>query len=193
MLSVSNLRLSLICLRGECRGGGLAPPPRSKRPLTLLRPWRPHLQVSFSRRRLRPCWHAFEHRLGSAFDQGLGFRQAQAGLDLAHGLDDGNLLVRRHGDQDDVERVLASAAGAAAPPPGAAAATATGAAAETPHLVSSSFTRSAISITVALLSSSTIFALSRAIVTFHCVSSSPMAMDGLSSLPANRRFTLLFV
>ena len=49
----------------------------------------------------------------------------------------------------------------AAPP---AAATATGAAAVTPHLVSSSFTRSAISITVALLNSSTIFALSSAIL-----------------------------
>jgi len=83
------------------------------------------------------------------------------------------------------------AGGAAAAPAPAAAATATGAAAETPHLVSSSFTSSAISITVALLSSSTIFALSRAIVTFHFVSSSPTAMDALSSRPANRRFTLL--
>src|ERR1044071_9693848 len=87
-----------------------------------------------------------------------------------------------------------------------AAATATGAAAVTPHLDSRSFTKSAISITVALLKSSTILALSSAIVTFQFVSSSPVvspsscdcgttashATDGLSSLPATRRFTLLF-
>ena len=62
--------------------------------------------------------------------------------------------------------VLASAARYRRLPPPPAAATATGAAAETPHLVSRSFTRSAISITVALLSSSTIFALSRAILIY---------------------------
>jgi hypothetical protein len=43
-------------------------------------------------------------------------------------------------------------------------------------------TRSAISITVALLSCSTMFALSNAILPF--VSSSPAATDGLSSPPA---------
>src|SRR5690242_20535116 len=64
--------------------------------------------------------------------------------------------------------VLASAAGAAAPAPAGPVATATGAAALTPHLPSSSFTRSAISITVALLNSSTIFALSRAIFYLSC-------------------------
>src|SRR6266545_793484 len=35
----------------------------------------------------------FEHGLGSAFDEGLGLGQAQAGLDLAHRLDYGDLLV----------------------------------------------------------------------------------------------------
>src|ERR1700742_4823058 len=55
---------------------------------------------------------------------------------------------------------LAAAAGAAAPPAAAppAAATATGAAAETPHLVSSCLTKSAASMTVNLLNSSTMFA-----------------------------------
>src|SRR5438045_8576547 len=58
--------------------------------------------------------------------------------------------------------VFASAAGAAAAPPAAApaAAAATGAAALTPHLVSSSLTSSAVSMTVSLLSSSTMFAMS---------------------------------
>src|SRR5688572_8301096 len=58
--------------------------------------------------------------------------------------------------------VCASAAGAAAPPapPPPAGAAMTGAAAVTPHLVSSCFTRSAISITVKPLSSSTTFAIS---------------------------------
>src|SRR5439155_17355784 len=89
------------------------------------------------------------------------------------------------------------AAGAAAAPPGApAAATATGAAALTPHLPSSSLTRSAISMTVALLRSSTIRTLSRAIVfylTFLFVSSRFVATNPLSSLPASRRFTFLFL
>src|SRR6266700_3979590 len=81
--------------------------------------------------------------------------------------------------------VLASAAGAAAAPPGPAAA------ALTPHLPSSSFTRSAISITVALLSSSTSFALSRAIFPF--VSSSPVATGGLSLQAGKPTIYVVFV
>src|SRR5579862_5801744 len=36
---------------------------------------------------------ALQQRLGRAFNQGLGFRQTEAGLDFADGLDDGDLLV----------------------------------------------------------------------------------------------------
>src|SRR5204863_8166635 len=58
--------------------------------------------------------------------------------------------------------IFASTAGAAAAPPARApaAAAATGAAALTPHLVSSCLTSSAASMTVSLLSSSTMFAMS---------------------------------
>ena len=46
---------------------------------------------------------AFEHGFGSAFDQRLGLGQAQPGLDLADGLDDGDLLVRGGGEKGHVE------------------------------------------------------------------------------------------
>ena len=82
--------------------------------------------------------------------------------------------------------------------------TATGAAAETPHFSSSFLTRSAASITVDLLSSSTRFAISGHITIFFSfrlvvirgLSSHKLwrARHGiLSSRPANRRFTLFFL
>src|SRR5579862_4503045 len=49
-----------------------------------------------------------EQRLGSAFHQGLGFRQTEAGLDFTHGFDDRNLLVSRNRGEDHVKRVLGS-------------------------------------------------------------------------------------
>src|SRR5258706_9384019 len=76
--------------------------------------------------------------------------------------------------------VLASAAGAAAPPAAPPAAAATGTAALTPHLDSNCFTKSAVSITVNLLSSSTMFAIS-AMLPF--VSSPSGAPDNFSPQP----------
>src|SRR6185295_6329319 len=49
---------------------------------------------------------AFEHRFGGAFDEGLGFGQAQARLHFAHDFDDRDLLVGGGRFQDDVERGL---------------------------------------------------------------------------------------
>src|SRR5476651_2018276 len=49
---------------------------------------------------------AFQHGLRSAFDQRLGFRQSEAGLDFAHGFDGRDFLVRRSRDEDHVKRVL---------------------------------------------------------------------------------------
>ena len=46
---------------------------------------------------------AFEHRLGRTLDQSLSFRQAKPSFNFAHGLDDCNLLVSRHGDENDVK------------------------------------------------------------------------------------------
>ena len=46
---------------------------------------------------------SFQNGFGCAFHQGLGFSQTQTGLDFAHCFDDGDLLVRREADQDDVE------------------------------------------------------------------------------------------
>ena len=51
---------------------------------------------------------AFEQRLRSAFDQRLGFRQAEAGFDFTHGFDRRDLLVRRNGDKDQVKRIFRS-------------------------------------------------------------------------------------
>ena len=95
--------------------------------------------------------HAFLHRLRRAFDQVLGFLEAQAG-DRAHFLDDFDLLVAG-GREWTVNSVFSSAAAAGA---AAAAATATGAAAETPHFSSSIFESSAASMTVSSERSSTI-------------------------------------
>src|SRR6185437_2017896 len=49
-----------------------------------------------------------EQRLGSAFHQGFGFRQTEAGLDFTNSLDDCNLLVRGNRGEDHVKRVLGS-------------------------------------------------------------------------------------
>src|SRR5262252_3744176 len=54
---------------------------------------------------------AFEERLGSAFNQSLGFGETQTGLHFANDLDDGDLLVRRNGREDHVEGVFCSSGG----------------------------------------------------------------------------------
>src|SRR4051812_26675918 len=49
-----------------------------------------------------------EHGLGSAFNQGFGFRQSEAGFDFTHCFDDSDLFVRRNRGEDQVKRVLRS-------------------------------------------------------------------------------------
>lgn len=44
-----------------------------------------------------------ENRLRSFFDELLGFGESESGLDFAHDLDDGDLLVGRNRDEDHVE------------------------------------------------------------------------------------------
>jgi hypothetical protein len=51
---------------------------------------------------------AFQHGLRSAFDQRLGFRQSEAGLDFTNGFDRRNLFIRRSRNEDHVKRVLRS-------------------------------------------------------------------------------------
>src|SRR5581483_6682462 len=48
--------------------------------------------------------NAFEHGLGGAFNERLGFGQTEAGLDFTNGLDDSDFLVSSRGGQDDIER-----------------------------------------------------------------------------------------
>src|SRR5690348_16863541 len=49
-----------------------------------------------------------EHGLGSAFNQGFGFRQTEAGFHFAHGFDDRDLLVSGGRGENHVKRVLRS-------------------------------------------------------------------------------------
>ena len=90
-----------------------------------------------------------EHRLGRGVDQVLGLLEAEVG-ELAHHLDDLDLLVAG-GGQDDVELVLLlRGLAGAAPAPAPAAATATGAAAVTPNFSSNADSSSDSSSTVML-------------------------------------------
>ena len=135
---------------------------------------------------------AFEHDLGRAFDQGFRFREAETGLHFAHRLDRRQSSFPPAPTPRTTSNVsFAAAAGAAAPPAAAppAAATATGAAAETPHLVSSCFTRSAASRTVYSFNSSTRFCNVPILFFFLSSRRLPGSRAIFSSRPVNRQFT----
>jgi hypothetical protein len=99
-LSNFNLKFSLCYGRSEA-ASGWTPPQRFADYLTSTLP--PASSNFFLAASLSALF-APSNRLGRAFDQRFGFRQAETSFDLAHGFDDGNLFVSRGRQQNYVKR-----------------------------------------------------------------------------------------